>query len=126
VDAVILGRGSVDLYNGKVVRSTMGALFRLPVFSLPLARAVESFQRQGARILVSSLHEKSLAYDEADYSGKTVIVIGNEGRGVSADMLAAANSLVHIPLYGQAESLNAAVAAGILVYEAQRQRHRKR
>jgi TrmH family RNA methyltransferase len=126
VDAVILGKGSVDLYNGKVVRSTMGALFRLPVFSLPLAQAVESLQRQGARLLVSSLHEKSLAYDEAEYSGKTVIVIGNEGRGVSAEMLAKANSLVHIPLYGRAESLNAAVAAGILVYEAQRQRHQQR
>jgi len=122
VDAVVMGKGSVDLYNGKVVRATMGALFRLPVFSQPLAETASSLKKRGTRILVSSLNEGSLPYDEADYAGKIGLVIGNEGRGVSAAMTQAADSLVHIPLYGRAESLNAAVAAGILVYEAKRKR----
>ncbi len=122
IDAVVMGKGSVDLYNGKVVRATMGALFRLPVFAMPLVEAAQSLKRAGARILASSLNEGSHAYDEADYAGKLAIVIGNEGRGVSAAMTAEADSLVHIPLYGKAESLNAAVAAGILVYEAKRKR----
>jgi TrmH family RNA methyltransferase len=122
VDAVIMGKGSVDLFNGKVVRATMGALFRLPVFSQQLVEAAETLKRLGARILVSSVNEGSLAYDEADYSGKVAIVIGNEGRGVSSEMIKKADSLVHIPLYGRAESLNAAVAAGVLVYEAKRKR----
>ncbi|MEJ8547768.1 23S rRNA (guanosine(2251)-2'-O)-methyltransferase RlmB [Brevibacillus borstelensis] len=125
VDAVVLGEGSVDPYNGKVVRATMGALFRLPVFHASLSETIQALQKQGARVLVSSLKENSLAYDEADYRGKTVIVIGNEGRGVSEQVALLADSYVHIPLYGRAESLNAAVAAGILVYEAQRKRIRQ-
>jgi len=82
-------------------------------------------KRQGARVIVSSLHENSLRYDEADYTGKTAIVIGNEGRGVSRAVSEAADGFVHIPLYGRAESLNAAVAAGILIYEAQRRRRHR-
>lgn len=123
VDAVILGEGSVDLYNGKVIRATMGALFRLPVFVHPLPERIEELQsREQARVLVSSLKENSFAYHEADYRGKLAIVIGNEGRGVSDEVARLADGYVHIPLYGRAESLNAAVAAGILVYEAQRSR----
>ncbi|USG64278.1 23S rRNA (guanosine(2251)-2'-O)-methyltransferase RlmB [Brevibacillus ruminantium] len=122
VDGVVLGAGSVDLYNGKVIRSTMGALFRLAVFVRPLPEAIQKVRQQGGRILVSSLKENSLAYHEAAYGGKVALVIGNEGRGVSTQVADLADSYVHIPLYGRAESLNAAVAAGILVYEAQRHR----
>jgi TrmH family RNA methyltransferase len=122
VDAVVLGKGSVDLYNGKVMRATMGALFRLPVFTQSLPETADEWRASGGRLLVSSLHEDSLSYDEADYSGKTAIVIGNEGRGVSQAMMERADQFVHIPIYGQAESLNAAVAAGIFVYEAQKKR----
>ena len=122
VDAVLLGKGSVDLYNGKVVRSTMGALFRLPVFSLSLPETADEWKEMGGKLLVSTLSDRSLPYDEADYAGKTAIVIGNEGRGVSRALVERADAQVHIPLYGRAESLNAAIAAGILVYEARRQR----
>jgi TrmH family RNA methyltransferase len=123
-DAVIIGKGTVDLYNGKVVRSTMGALFRLPVFSCPLLEAAAQLQSLGGELYVTSLGEGTERYDRLPYDGKIAIVIGNEARGVSREMLAAANRRVHIPLYGQAESLNAAVAAGIMLYEAQRQRKR--
>lgn len=122
VDGVVLGKGSVDLYNGKVMRSTMGALFRLPVFTRSLADVADEWKARGGSLLVSTLHEKSVAYDQVDYAQRTAIVIGNEGRGVSAAMIERADRLVHIPIYGQAESLNAAVAAGVFVYEAQRKR----
>lgn len=122
VDAVVLGKGSVDLYNGKVMRSTMGALFRLPVFARALPEAADEWKARGGQLLVSTLHEQSIAYDEVHYGKMTAIVIGNEGRGVSSAMVERADQLVHIPIYGQAESLNAAVAAGIFVYEAQRKR----
>jgi len=121
-NGVIIGEGSVDLYNGKVVRSTMGALFRLPVLVRPLEDTVEKLRAAGASLLVTSLGEGTQSYDCVPYGGKTAIVIGNEARGVSARMLDAADVRVHIPLYGRAESLNAAVAAGIMLYEAQRQR----
>lgn len=120
VDAVVLGKGSVDLYNGKVVRATMGALFRVPIFSLPLPELVDQWKKMGGNLLVSSLSERSLPYDQAVYNGRTAIVIGNEGRGVSQALVERADAQVHIPLYGQAESLNAAIAAGILMYEARR------
>ncbi|MDF2679974.1 MAG: rRNA ((2251)-2-O)-methyltransferase RlmB [Brevibacillus sp.] len=122
VDGVVLGKGSVDLYNGKVMRSTMGALFRLPVFTRSLSEAADEWKALGGHLLVSTLHEKSVSYDQVGYMQKTAIVIGNEGRGVSAAMVERADHLVHIPIYGQAESLNAAVAAGVFVYEAQRKR----
>ncbi|MCK9905429.1 RNA methyltransferase, partial [Frankia sp. Cpl3] len=121
VDALVLGNGSVDLYNGKVVRSTMGALFRLPIFVTSLETAVQQLKEIGSRILVTTLSGQSVAYDEADYQGSVGIVIGNEARGVSSQLIAKASQSVHIPLYGKAESLNAAVAAGIMVYEARRQ-----
>ncbi|MGZ0052586.1 23S rRNA (guanosine(2251)-2'-O)-methyltransferase RlmB [Brevibacillus gelatini] len=124
VDGVVLGKGSVDIYNGKVVRATMGAMFRLPVFARELAATAGEWKQQGGRVLVSSLSQDSVSYDQADYSGKIALVIGNEGRGVSKGMLSCADQFVHIPLYGKAESLNAAVAAGIFVYEAQRNRRR--
>lgn len=122
VDGVVLGKGSVDLYNGKVIRATMGALFRVPIFTRELSAVADEWKAQGGRLLVTTLHEQSIPYDAAPYDQKTAIVIGNEGRGVSGAMVERADQLVHIPIYGQAESLNAAVAAGILVYEAQRKR----
>ncbi|ASJ52674.1 23S rRNA (guanosine(2251)-2'-O)-methyltransferase RlmB [Brevibacillus formosus] len=122
VDGVVLGSGSVDLYNGKAVRATMGALFRIPVFTQSLVETADEWKAKGGRVLISSLEQNSVSYDEADYAGLTAMVIGNEGRGVSKEMFAKADQFVHIPLYGGAESLNAAVAAGIFVYEAQRKR----
>lgn len=125
IDGLILCGGNVDLYNGKVVRSTMGSLFRVPVFSMDKASVVEQIRKAGGRLLVTSLGESSKSYDAPIYHGPIAIVIGNEGRGVSAELLNQATETVHIPLFGQAESLNAAVATGIILYEAQRQRHLK-
>ncbi|MGC5326333.1 TrmH family RNA methyltransferase [Brevibacillus sp. SYSU BS000544] len=122
VDGVILCGGNVDLYNGKVVRSTMGSLFRIPVFTIDGATAGNEILSAGGQLLVTSLGESSKSYDSPIYHGKIAIVIGNEGRGVSREMLANATETVHIPLYGGAESLNAAVATGIMLYEAKRQR----
>ena len=120
VDAVVLGKGCVDLYNGKVIRSTMGAVFRLPIFTLSLPEFADQWKEMGGKLLVTSLSEGSSPYDTATYTGRTAIVIGNEGRGVSQAMLERADEKLYIPIYGRAESLNAAVAAGILVYEARR------
>ncbi|MFM1652013.1 TrmH family RNA methyltransferase [Brevibacillus sp. B_LB10_24] len=121
-DAVVIGSGSVDLYNSKVVRATMGSIFRLPVFAYELVQLAGLLKAAGASLLVTALDPASRSYDEPLYRGKTAIVIGSEARGVSDVMLAEATHKVHIPLSGQAESLNAAVAAGVILYEARRQR----
>lgn len=123
-DGVVLGEGSVDLYNGKVIRATMGSLFRIPVFAKNVIEAMDQVKSSGGRVLVTALSKDSKVYDSDLYHGKCAIVIGNEGRGVSPEALRSADEWVHIPLYGGAESLNAAVACGIMLYEAQRQRKR--
>ncbi|MBG9796377.1 RNA methyltransferase [Brevibacillus laterosporus] len=122
VDAVLMGRGSVDLYNGKVLRSTMGSFFRMPVFTCDVKAVSEQIKMAGGRILVTALGQQSREYDEPVYSGKVAIVIGNEARGVSDSVLSQADELIHIPIYGRTESLNAAVATGVMLYEAVRQR----
>jgi TrmH family RNA methyltransferase len=122
-DAVVLGQGCADPYNGKVVRASMGSLFRLPVFRRDLEETTAEWKREGGKVLVTALRNESARYTSRLYEGSVAIVIGNEARGVSDAILEMADDLVHIPLYGPAESLNAAVAAGIMLYEAQRQRN---
>ncbi|MBP1930338.1 TrmH family RNA methyltransferase [Ammoniphilus resinae] len=123
IDGVILGKGTVDLYNGKVIRSTMGSIFHLPIFQLDLTVEIPRLKEKGFRIVSTSL-EGAVAYDEPQYADAVVIVIGNEANGVSQEILQCSTTKVKIPLYGQAESLNAAVAAGIILYEAARQRRK--
>jgi len=123
INGVILGNGTVDLYNGKVIRSTMGSLFHLPIVQSDLAIEIPRLKEKGFRIVATSL-EGAVSYDEPHYSDAVVIVIGNEANGVSKEILQCSTEKVKIPLYGQAESLNAAVAAGIILYEATRQRRK--
>lgn len=122
VTGVILSRDSVDIYNPKVIRSTMGAIFRVPHFYAgDFLSELEGFRRDGAHLYAAHL-AGTKDYDEPDYAGKTVILIGNEAAGLSGAAAAMADCLVKIPMEGKAESLNAAVAAALLVYEAYRRR----
>ncbi|WCN38463.1 TrmH family RNA methyltransferase [Aneurinibacillus uraniidurans] len=122
LNGVILGDGSADLYNGKTVRSTMGSLFHLPVWRENLPDFVTRIREQEiARVIGTSLQE-SKRYTDVSYTGAVLLVIGNEGSGMSEEMLALADQNVIIPMYGQAESLNAAVAGSVVIYEAVRQR----
>ncbi|RKD24651.1 hypothetical protein BEP19_05140 [Ammoniphilus oxalaticus] len=121
VDGIILGNGTVDPHNSKVVRSTMGSIFHIPIIQANLAEIIGQLQQHEYTFIAASL-EGAVAYDEQDYTGSIGIVIGNEANGVSEEILRACSSRIKIPLYGRAESLNAAIAAGIIMYEATRQR----
>ncbi|RXT04745.1 RNA methyltransferase [Ammoniphilus sp. CFH 90114] len=121
IQGVILGKGTVDVYNPKTIRSTMGSIFHLPIVQTDLNEICHELSERGFRILATSL-EGAVPYDEALYDGPVAIVIGNEANGVSASILKQCDKFVKIPIYGQAESLNAAMAAGIIMYEAIRQR----
>ncbi|MCH5272995.1 MAG: RNA methyltransferase [Lachnospiraceae bacterium] len=122
VTGVILSRNSVDIYNPKVIRSTMGAVFRVPHFyTEDFLTELEDLKKGGACLYAAHL-AGTKAYDEPLYAGKAVILIGNEANGLSKDAAAKADCLVKIPMEGKAESLNAAVAAALLVYEAYRRR----
>ncbi|WP_027417752.1 TrmH family RNA methyltransferase [Aneurinibacillus terranovensis] len=124
-DGVAIGEGSVDLYNSKTIRSTMGSLFHLPVWQAQLPGFIEEMRAAypGTRVIGTSLQESKM-YTGVNYDGPVILVIGNEGSGISEDILAMTDENVIIPLYGRAESLNAAVAGSILMYEAVRQRRK--
>ncbi len=117
MDAVILSKNSVDVYNPKVVRSTMGAVFRVPVFyTEDLVGLIKELNDNGFNTIATHLAAKKNYYD-ADLSGKTAILIGNEGNGLSDEATSAAGEKVRIPMAGKVESLNASVAAALMMYE---------
>lgn len=120
--AVICTRGTADIYSAKVVRSTMGSLMHLPVCHVESVQAVvDVLHRHNIQLLAAHLQGKCYHFEQ-DMKQPVAILIGNEGAGLSAEATAAADALVKIPMPGRAESLNAAMAAGILTYEAVRQR----
>jgi TrmH family RNA methyltransferase len=121
-DAVVFGRGSVDPYNPKTVRSTMGSLFHLPVIEGDLAELLPEAKRRGARIVGASLDARVTCY-EFDWRPACWLVLGNESNGLSPAVSALVDEHVLIPMRGQAESLNVAMAGAVLMYEAMRQRY---
>lgn len=125
VTGVILSANSVDMYNPKVVRSTMGAIFRVPHFyTEDFIVELEELKHCGATLYAAHLLGKRY-YDEPEYTGRTVILIGNEANGLSEEAAKKADCLVKIPMEGKAESLNAAVATSLFVYEAYRKRRNR-
>ena len=116
-------KGTGDIYSPKTARAAAGSLLRVNVFEgLETGEAVRLCREQGIRIVASDL-EGSVEYTAADLTGDMALVIGNEGSGVSDEIRQAADDKVKIPMEGTIESLNAAVAAGLLMYESVRQRH---
>ena len=122
VGFVLASKGCVDLYNPKTVRSTMGSIFRVP-FKVcdDLCDAVSDLKKTGVSVYAAHLKGVRTCY-EPDYTGPTAFMIGNEGNGLSDRLSEQATELLKIPMNGQLESLNASVAASVLMYETLRQR----
>jgi len=120
---VITSRGTVDLYNPKVVRSTMGSIFRVPVIqSQDIAETIKELKEKKIKIIGSDLSAKKFHWD-TDFTKPSMLLIGNESAGLSSDILELCDETVKIPMPGRAESLNAAMAASVILYEALRQRN---
>ncbi len=122
--AVLLGEKTVSHFNPKAVRASAGSLFREPLLRVKMAETIPLLKQQGVRVLATSSH-KGKPLHEADFTGEAMIVVGNEGAGVPAEILSLADELVNIPHSPRVESLNAGIAASILLYEAARQRKQK-
>lgn len=114
--AVVLCEGCADPFSPKVVRSTMGAVFRLPCVQLPLKEALDLLKTVGLPVYATALHEDSVPLSAVSLS-RAAVIIGSEGRGVSDSALRLSDKRVIIPMRGRAESLNAGVAAAIVIYE---------
>jgi len=124
---VVLGEGTVSPFNAKVIRASAGSIFRLPVVVAKSAGELESvcarLRRDGVRLIATSSH-KGTPIDQALLSGKLAVFIGNEGAGLPRALMAQVDERIAIPHAAQVESLNAGVAASIVLYEAARQRRR--
>jgi len=117
VTGVIMGKGTVDIFNPKVVRSTMGSIFRLPfAYVDDLKAVILGLKRGGISFYATHLKGKE-SYRDIAYSDKAGILIGNEARGLSDEIANLADTYVIIPMQGKVESLNAAVAAALMMYE---------
>jgi RNA methyltransferase, TrmH family len=122
VEGVLLNAGSVDLENPKVLRASAGAWFRVKTgLCEDLLRTVDSYQKQGFQT-VATTSNAELDYWAVDYTQPTLLLVGNEGAGLSAALIQAANLQVRIPMSAGVESLNAAIATAVILYEAKRQR----
>jgi TrmH family RNA methyltransferase len=125
---VVLGEGTVSPFNSKVVRGSAGSVFRLPVIhshgkdpKAKLEEVTEKLRAKGVRLIATSSH-KGTPLDQADLKGAIAVFFGNEGAGLPREVMARMDELVSIPHTAQVESLNAGVAASIVLYEAARQR----
>ena len=122
VKGVLLTKTCVDITNPKVIRSTMGSIYRIPFLYIEdVVSLKKKLADRGIRTFAAHLKGEN-SYDREDYRGGTAFFIGNEGRGLTDSAAETADCLIRIPMCGKVESLNAAMAAGILMYEASRQR----
>jgi len=115
IDAVIVGNGSVDMYNSKVLRSAQGSHFHLPVIKGDISAWTTDLLGQGIPVYGTSL-ENGVAYKQIHPTGSYALIVGNEGSGVNEELLSQTTANLYIPIHGKSESLNVAVATGILLY----------
>lgn len=121
--AVVLSKGCVDLFNPKVVRATMGAMYRVPFYiTEDMTTEVEKLQKEGFSMYAARL-DASRDYADCSYDGKVGLLIGNEANGLRPETSEGADQGIRIPMEGELESLNAAVSAALLMYEVHRRRH---
>lgn len=123
VTGVIMSSGTVDIYNPKTIRATMGSVYRVPfVYAENLQEVVGRLRENGIRSYAAHLAGKEY-YDSFSFREGCAFLIGNEGNGLSRELADAADAYLKIPMEGKVESLNAAIATSLLMYEAHRQRH---
>lgn len=120
---VVMTRDTADIYSPKTIRSTMGAIYRVPfMVTQDLPETLAEIKAAGIHTYAAALTEGARVYDEPDYRAPCAFLVGNEGSGLRKETAAQAECCITIPMSGRVESLNAAMAAGILMYEAARQR----
>ncbi len=119
---VIISSNSVDIYNPKVIRSTMGSIYRMPfIYTDDFIETLNELKKRGVTLYAAHLNG-SKSYTDMDYTKASAFIIGNEGNGLTDEAAACADCLIKIPMHGNVESLNAAIACTVLAFEASRQR----
>ena len=125
IEGIIVGKGSVDVFNDKVIRSTMGSILRMPVLQIENLKVfLLDLKGKGVQIIGADPHSET-DFRKVEKAAKTVIVIGNEAKGISEDIRECLSIAVNIPMSGRAESLNAGIAAALMAYEFNSQEYVK-
>ncbi|CDQ18249.1 RNA methyltransferase, TrmH family [Halobacillus karajensis] len=114
-DQVVLGTGTVDAYNDKVIRATQGSIFHIPVSTGDLNEFVQQSIEAGIEIWASALQD-AVPFQQLESPSNAALIVGNEGQGIKEKLLEKADKRVYIPIYGQAESLNVGIAGAVLMY----------
>ena len=117
--AVVM-KGTADIFSPKVVRAATGSLFRMPVVFMDSNSELVEFTRAAGKKLVAACFDTERCYFDEDLTDNIALVIGNEGNGICKEIIESSDVKIKIPMHGNIESLNASVAAGILMYEAVR------
>ncbi|MFM7886869.1 MAG: TrmH family RNA methyltransferase, partial [Pseudanabaena sp.] len=126
IDGLLVSNDSVDLTHPKIIRATAGQWFRCPMqTSINIANDIRKLQAQGVKAIATLANAKQIYWDY-DFTQPTLILLGNEGNGLSEELIALADEAVAIPQSDQVESLNVAICASLLLYEAKRQRENLR
>lgn len=124
ITGIIMNRGTVDIYNPKTIRATMGSVYRVPFVCVEdLRESVKAMRERGIRCYAAHLSGRK-HYDDCSFREGTAFLIGNEGNGLTSELADMADEYLKIPMEGQVESLNAGIATALLMYEAHRQRYR--
>lgn len=113
---VLLGKGTADIYSTKVLRSMQGSQFHLPVIACDLLEVVPKFQENHIPVYGTELNVDAVQFNQVEKTAHVALILGNEGQGVATELLQMTTKNLYIPIYGQAESLNVGVAAGVLMY----------
>lgn len=121
IDGVMLSPECADVWSPKVVRSAMGSLFRLPIAVAPLPERIPELQKKGFTVFAAVLDRNASGIHETEFPARCAVIIGNEGNGVSPEVINSADGNIYIPI-SSAESLNASVAAAIFCYEMRNRR----
>ena len=125
ISGIIMNRTTVDLFNPKTIRSTMGSIYRMPYYIVDdLEETLTMLQGKGVHLYAAHLKGTAM-YDAFDYTKACGFLIGNEGNGLSKEIADCADTYIRIPMEGKVESLNAAISATLLMYECNRQRRKK-
>ncbi|MRX71791.1 RNA methyltransferase [Bacillus lacus] len=115
MDGIFIGSGCVDIYNSKTVRSSQGSIFHLAHFKGEIVEHIDNFKANGISVYGTAL-QGGHPYQQVEPAEKFALIIGNEGKGIQPELLQQTDKNLYIPIYGKAESLNAGIAAGILLY----------
>lgn len=126
IDGVVMSKDTVDIYNPKTIRATMGSIYRMPFYYADdFSDTIRELKENKIEVFAAHLKGKA-SYDAFDYTGGCAFLIGNEGNGLKTKTADLANSYLRIPMEGAVESLNAGIAAAVLMYEAARQRRMRK